>query len=519
MSIFARGNWRCLWWRGAQAQWLDRCFQVDVRGADGIAAPVNGLTAPTQVETASGFGRAIHVKHAGGRMQLARVCACLAYLACVVQWITVAGAAPAMVADKGLAFSIADVPIVLAVAQAMAVAGKAVASHVVDTLSPKPALIFILVTTSLSNALFVCGTSVPWFCFCFGLTRFVNASAWVTAKQLMRRLTPAEMQGASMGSLAFASRLGSTAGMFGFSWLLLHGFQWHTLFQSAALLGSIAAAFLVYFVPDEPLSHEMQRHRSRPRGNDVSFLGICSRRIKTALKTGQHNGIVSVTQSREGGASDGALKQGWGAFWTMLRRPSVRLMLLTRCFLQLVIEFQVFIALFGQSTGLSPGLATRLATWFSAGAGASVLTAGFLYCALTPRQRTSFITALCGMAVLCLACLAAGARGPALTALLLLFLGASIGPAFYVPIPEFNVRHPPRSASALEGCSETITFSFAILFDLYVGGVAGGGEPEAWTPLLWGLTGIMTAGMASMHCFMRGQEAQGGEAKLGEALP
>ncbi|KAA6423472.1 MAG: hypothetical protein FRX49_06532 [Trebouxia sp. A1-2] len=339
------------------------------------------------------------------RPEIFKALVCIAYLAEINTWVVLSVALPGMTSDPNVMLPAASVGTLLAIGTAGLTIGKAAAGVVLDKVNPKWALIAVLIGAGGFNSLMAVGNTLTWFNVTWFLSRAVYASGWVAASRLICCWTPEETRGASLGSLAFAARVGFTVGASALGGLLLIGMSWRLLFH-------ITSAF-----------------------------------------AGQ------ATKATSMGA---AIKD-------FLTTPQVLMAIVARCCLHTMYEFTAFMNMWAvDALGVSGGVAAQISAAFSGGSAIAVLGGGILFCRYTGAGRRNFITGLTILASACFFVLTR-VQSPAAIVTAVILLGAGWAVPYYVPLPAYNLRKGGSFSAVLEGICETFAYGSAMLFDIAMG--------------------------------------------------
>lgn len=416
------------------------------------------------------------------RPEVFKALVCIAYLAEINTWVVLSVALPGMTSDPNVALPAAGVGTLLAIGTAGLTIGKAAAGVVLDKINPKWALIAVLIGAGGFNSLMAVGSDLTWFNVTWFLSRAIYASGWVAASRLICCWTPEETRGASLGSLAFAARVGFTVGASALGGLLLIGVSWRVLFHITSAFAGIMALMLVVGMPDEfPYS------LSGEGGSDYNVGGGPTTAAEVSLDSGRGKVLSAEIGFERGGASgadDGKaadaaenVAQGQAtkatsigeAIKDFLTTPQVLMAIVARCCLHTMYEFTAFMNMWAvEALGVSGGVAAQISAAFSAGSAVAVLAGGLLFCRFTGAGRRNFITSLTILASVCFFVLTR-VQNPAAIVTAVILLGAGWAVPYYVPLPAYNLRKGGSFSAVLEGLCETAAYGCAMIFDIAMG--------------------------------------------------
>ncbi|KAL3150361.1 hypothetical protein ABBQ32_000201 [Trebouxia sp. C0010 RCD-2024] len=411
------------------------------------------------------------------RPEVFKALVCLAYLAEINTWVVLSVALPGMTSDPTVMLPAASVGMLLAIGTAGLTIGKAAAGVVLDKINPKWALVGVLIGAAGFNSLMAAGNTLTWFNITWFLSRAVYASGWVAASRLICCWTPEETRGASLGSLAFAARVGFTVGSSALGGLLLIGVSWRLLFHITTIFAFIMAAVLAVGMPDE-YPYDLG-------GGGADDYNLGTRPTQVSLDPGAGKVLTAEIgpdrgESAEGSeASEAAASVAQGqatqaktmgaALKDFLTTPQVLMAIVARCCLHTMYEFTAFMNMWAvESLGVSGGVAAQISAAFSGGSAVAVLVGGMLFCRYTGAGRRNFITALAALAASCFFILTKVTH-PAAVVTAVILLGAGWAVPYYVPLPAYNLRKGGSFSAVLEGLCETCAYGSAMVFDIFMG--------------------------------------------------
>lgn len=412
------------------------------------------------------------------RPEVFKALVCISYLAEINTWVVLSVALPGMTSDPNVMLPAASVGMLLAIGTAGLTIGKAAAGVVLDKINPKWALIAVLIGAGGFNSLMALGNNLTWFNITWFLSRAVYASGWVAASRLICCWTPEETRGASLGSLAFAARVGFTVGASALGGLLLIGLSWRLLFHITSIFAGIMALALMVGMPDDyPYSLGGEGSDYNVGGGPTSSPDVSAdsgagkmlsaeigfdRPAEEGSKEAEAEESVAQGQATQATSMGAAIKD-------FLTTPQVLMAIVARCCLHTMYEFTAFMNMWAvESLGVSGGVAAQISAAFSGGSAVAVLAGGVLFCRYTGAGRRNFITGLTILASVCFFALTKVTHPVAIVAAVIL-LGAGWAVPYYVPLPAYNLRKGGSFSAVLEGLCETFAYGSAMIFDIAMG--------------------------------------------------
>ena len=407
------------------------------------------------------------------------VCMYIGYLMLMFCRTAFTAVSPALVEDPGLSLTTTDIGDILGYAALGSLLGKLLTGFVADRFGGRLTLLLVLglvASLTLAMSYLTSFFAVALFIFCLQLVR---AGGWPALTKLIGQWIPSTSYGRTWGILSTASRAGVVISTLGLGFLLVYALGevsptthvaenpsgWRWVPVTAGCLGLLAVIGLWWGFPRQSASAPSNAHRPTPGGLLVT-LRLFARADR---------------------------------FWLICASVMCTTMLMA-----LVSFTGLYLA---QSFEVSAGKAATAAAVFPFGCLIAVLFAGFIYDRLTRKRRAYLMGTSLAFGCLCIAGLIWITEAPYDSTLrfsvalsLILLVGVSVAPAYYLPMSVFSVEFGGVRSGVLVGFIDAAGYVAEAAFMPYAGRLAD--QPGGWTHFMWFLFVIGCVAFVSTTVFL-----------------
>ncbi len=367
---------------------------------------------------------------------------------------TIVVASPALIQDPALNMDKAQYGKMMAYGSAGGLLGKLTLGVPVDRFGGRFMLLVTLAMVLGSTAAFGFLSLIPLFFFLNFFGMWIKSAGWMSMGAIVRKWYSRTRHGRVWGIISTSSRVGVITSTLLLGYLLTF-LSWRIIFFVA---GGIATVALVmgYFVLLK----------------DPSEVGL------TPPVDGNEEKTPGPPKERPPHRLAGfTLKE---TLWDFATSQRVWFIALSVGALTLLMDFINFVPIYlAETLELTAGQAGMTSTVFPAGCFVAVLVGGFLYDRLSKRQHTIVFGGLLILAAACVMVLwaiprtglpTAACRYLAMAAIFT--FGASVSPAYYIPMSVFSVDYGGPRLGILMGIIDAFGYTGATIFNYFAGSIA-----------------------------------------------
>ena len=403
-------------------------------------------------------------------------CMYVGYAALYMCRATVVISGPALLGDPELGLDKTAWGAIIGWGTAGTLSGKLINGLLADKIGGRRVLLLSLGFCMLATGVFGTMSGLLYFSVAYFIALFAKSAGWPSMANLISVWYPANWRGRIWGILSSSSRFSSLFTTLALGSLLLV-ISWRGVIATSVLITGGVLLLLFFILKQSP--------------NDVGFEVAASSDGDDRQKP-HHLDESTLVES----------------LLSFARSPRVWLICASIMCLTVLMEFQSFIPIYLYETfGLTAGIAAITSSAFPIGCLISVLAGGFIFDALTKKQRVFVLGGMMVFSVFCVAVLLAipklgmtnvfGLWTP-LSAVML--FGLAIAPCYYIPMSVFSVDFGGKHCGVLVGLIDAAGYLAAMAFDFLGGAVAD--QADGWHQFLNILLNVSILGSVTLSLFL-----------------